>query len=803
MSFPSTINLSELDGSNGFVLNGLGNGDRSGTAVSNAGDINGDGIDDLIIGAPQADRMFDVKTGKSYVVFGSTDGFSASPDLSALDGSNGFTIQGFNIIDSADDFNYSGYDVSNAGDINGDGIDDLIIGAPQTDVNDNRNAGVSYVIFGSTAGFEANLELAALNGSNGFAINGIDGYDYSGRAVSGAGDINGDGFDDLIIGADWADPNGNSGAGESYVVFGSSGGFGINFELSALNGSNGFIINGIDSGDYSGRTVSGAGDINGDGLDDLIIGARRADPNGIPLAGESYVVFGSTDGFGVSLELSALDGSNGFVINGADRGDFSGRAVSGAGDVNGDGIDDLIIGADFADPNNVDYAGESYVVFGSTDGFAANLELSSLDGSNGFVINGIDRSDFSGRAVSGAGDVNGDGIDDLIIGAFNADPNGQDQAGESYVVFGSRIGFEVSLNLSALNGRNGFVMNGVDRSDYSGYAVSGAGDINGDGLDDLIVGAFNASPENTFNFSGGKSYVVFGSRIAPVFTFEQFFLYQALDEGTNLPFSEALYLLANPDVQAALDQGVFESGFEHFTEYGESERRATIPLDLEVGGLRLAALFDETDYLSHNADIATAVKQGVFSSGFEHFVLSGLAEGRNPSSYYDEATYFANNADVAAAVEDGAFTSGLVHYLTIGHIENRVVSTLFNPQDYLLNNSDVQAAVDAGAFDSAFEHFIEAGAEEGRVSTLLFEEAFYLSQNPDVAAAVDAGSLTSGFEHYVSAGQGEGRDPSALFDESAYLEANPDVADAVIAGAFSSGFEHFFRNGRAEGRPLA
>ncbi|MBG1270122.1 Ig-like domain-containing protein, partial [Nostoc sp. WHI] len=255
-------------------------------------------------------------------------------------------------------------------------------------------------------------------------------------SVSSAGDINGDGFDDLIIGAFRADPNGENYAGESYVVFGSNSGFDAQLNLSDLNGSNGFVINGIDAGDSSGYSVSSAGDINGDGFDDLIIGARNADPNGNNLAGESYVVFGSNSGFDAQLNLSDLNGSNGFVINGIDTGDFSGGSVSSAGDINGDGFDDLIIGAVNADPNGENYAGESYVVFGSNSGFDAQLNLSDLNGSNGFVINGIDSYDGSGRSVSSAGDINGDGFDDLIIGANGADPNGENYAGESYVVFG-------------------------------------------------------------------------------------------------------------------------------------------------------------------------------------------------------------------------------------------------------------------------------------------------------------------------------------------------------------------------------
>jgi len=428
--FEPTFNLSALNGSNGFAINGIATDDRSGYSVSSAGDVNGDGIDDLIIGANYARPNGIREAGQSYVVFGSNSGFGASFNLSTLNGSNGFALNGIAAGDR------SGYSVSSAGDVNGDGFDDLIIGANRASPNGIRVAGQSYVVFGSNSGFGASFNLSDLNGSNGFALNGITAYDSSGRSVSSAGDVNGDGIDDLIIGGTGGYPNGIRFVGKSYVVFGSNSGFGAGLNLWDLNGSNGFAINGIAAYDFSGYSVSSAGDVNGDGIDDLIIGAALASRNGMSLAGQSYVVFGSNSGFGASFNLSTLNGSNGFAINGIAADDRAGSSVSSAGDVNGDGIDDLIIGAKYADPNGINLAGQSYVVFGSNSGFGAGLNLWDLNGSNGFAINGIATFDRSGRSVSSAGDVNGDGIDDLIIGARGADPNGINAAGQSYVLFG-------------------------------------------------------------------------------------------------------------------------------------------------------------------------------------------------------------------------------------------------------------------------------------------------------------------------------------------------------------------------------
>ena len=337
-----------LSGSDGSVLynfDGDGERDYFGESVSGVGDLNGDGFDDFIVGAPDFIGVNPTtSTGGTARVF------------SGIDGSVLYNFSG----DSAGDA--LGASVSDAGDVNGDGTPDLIVGAIQS-----GNPGYARV----------------LSGSDGTVLHNFTGdtpFDLFGDAVSGAGDVNGDGTPDLIVGAKDDDNNGSA-SGNVRVLSGSDGGV-----LYTLDGGEQF--------DFFGRTVSGVGDVNGDGFDDFIVGA----------ANERNSSRGSASVF------SGIDGRVLYNFEGDGPSDFFSSSISGAGDVNGDGTPDLIVGAS-GDNNNGPNSGSTRV-------------FSGIDGSVLYNFDGDSERDRFGSSVSDVGDVNGDGIDDFIVGAFAGGANG-------------------------------------------------------------------------------------------------------------------------------------------------------------------------------------------------------------------------------------------------------------------------------------------------------------------------------------------------------------------------------------------
>ncbi|RMF18137.1 MAG: hypothetical protein D6761_03215 [Candidatus Dadabacteria bacterium] len=345
-----------------------------------------------------------------------------------------------------------GRSVAGAGDVNGDGYADVIIGAPLHDTGGN-NAGRVYVYFGSATG----LASTPPNIRDGEAAG-----DQFGSAIAGAGDLDGDGYADVIVGAPFQDSGGND-AGRMYVYFGSPAG---------LSPTPPDTRDGEVAGDQFGFAVAGAGDVDGDGYADVIIGAPFQDTGGND-AGRLYVYFGSTTG----VASAAPD-----TRDGEAAGDQFGSAIAGAGDVDGDGYADVVVGAPLQN------AGRMYTYFGSTTGLSSAAPA---------IRDGEVAGDQFGFAVAGAGDVDGDGYADVIVGAT------QHNAGRTYVYSGSATG----LSSAAPAIREGEVA-----GDQFGFAVAGAGDVNGDGFADVLVGAIGYDSPGT---SAGRTYVYFGAATGP------------------------------------------------------------------------------------------------------------------------------------------------------------------------------------------------------------------------------------------------------------------------------------------------
>ena len=378
-----------------ITLRGVEPFDRSGVVAT--GDLNNDGADDLIVGASLADQPGGLpQVGKTYLMFGPLEGETI--ELSAAD----VTVVG---LESHD---FAGRAVA-TGDINNDGIADLIIGAPGGDAPDRPESGKVYVLFGPGPRWD-------LANNTGIIVHGIKDHDSVGIGV-GSGDLNGDGADDLIIGAPDADPGDDRiNGGKVYVVFGPLASGTVELATSVDTTVNGSFLN------HNIGSAVAAGDINNDGQDDLIIGAKGGTPAGRTNAGSTYVLFGP-----VIAGTLELDEQEGLTINGVDLEDESGVSV-GSGDVNNDGAADILIGAPGASPDRRLKGGASYVLHGPLQ--LGTMELST-DAS--IVFRGIKSADKSGVGVA-TGDLNNDGQQDVIIGASHAVPGEVLEAGATYVM---------------------------------------------------------------------------------------------------------------------------------------------------------------------------------------------------------------------------------------------------------------------------------------------------------------------------------------------------------------------------------
>jgi len=416
---------------------------RFGT-VAPAGDVNGDGYDDLLVGSYNYDRP-EADEGVVFLYLGGPAGVATSPAWVGESNQAGARF---------------GDKLSGAGDVNGDGYDDVVIGAGTYD-SLQVDAGAVFLYLGSPAGLQAEPDWIAVGDQQDAQF---------GACVQAAGDVNGDGFADVIAGA-WLYDHGQVNEGRAYVYFGSDSG------LSALPGWVG--ESDVEAAVY-GYFCASAGDVNDDGYDDIVVGARQFSGNGLMEEGRVYVYHGGPAGPSPEAD---------WIYDSGRAKSEAGACTISAGDVNGDGFGDLLVGAYCWDGPDLD-EGKAMLFLGSADGLAATPAWE--------VEGGVPRNRF-GYQLDGAGDVNGDGFDDVIVSAPGVDTDGFENynAGQATLYLGSAEG----LSLTPAWTQDG------DQDYMALEAVRGVGDVNGDGFDDVATGALYR--DGAF-VDGGRAWVFHG-----------------------------------------------------------------------------------------------------------------------------------------------------------------------------------------------------------------------------------------------------------------------------------------------------
>jgi hypothetical protein len=395
-----------------------------GYSVSSAGDVNGDGYSDVIVGATAYDNGR-IHEGRAFVYHGSSSGLSDSADWTGMP-------------DQADV--RFGHSVSSAGDVNGDGYSDVIVGAYVYD-NGEINEGRVFVYHGSSSGLSDSADWTAESNQENANL---------GKYVSSAGDVNGDGYSDVIVAAYNYD-NGETDEGRVYVYHGSPSGLSDFADWTAESDQ-----------EYAtfGYSVSSAGDVNNDGYSDVIVGAPSYD-NGQTNEGRAFVYHGSASG---------LSDSAAWIVESNQENANLGYSVSSAGDVNGDGYSDVIVGAPYYTDGQTQ-EGCAFMYYGSSSGLSASPAWTAKSGI---------KYGYLGYSVSSAGDVNGDGYSDIILGTPTTYDNEHTNKGRASVYYGSSSGLSDSADWIAE----------IDQAEASfGRKVSYAGDVNNDGYSDVIVGA--------------------------------------------------------------------------------------------------------------------------------------------------------------------------------------------------------------------------------------------------------------------------------------------------------------------------
>ncbi len=454
--------------------------DHAGLALASAGDVDGDGLGDVLIAAPHNDYA-GTGTGALYLILGKT--------IAAYSGAVSIDLSMADYIFTGIDSEVAGISVAGLGDVNGDGYADFLVGAYHNYMTDN-SAGAAYLVPGradfGTAQRQTLADVAAV------VYYGEASQNWAGYSVAAAGDVNADGFMDYLIGAPGASNSaGSTQAGKTYLLFGYESPECIP-EVYLADVST--VFEGENTGDESGFSVSGAGDTNGDGYGDILIGAFENGEAGDG-AGKTYLILGRED-FGV--EAFSLANADEMFL-GETAWDFSAYAVSGTGDLNGDGLTDFAIGAPYND-ESYDKAGKIYVVLGKTSfGSHAATSLAAAD----YALLGTESDVHAGLSLSSLGDVDQDGRADFVVG----EPKAHDEnVGESYVIMGNVLTERYSIGDEIMLWDASALFWGEYPGDYSGYTVAAAGDVTGDGYPELLIGAY-ANDEGG-DYGAGKAYLV-------------------------------------------------------------------------------------------------------------------------------------------------------------------------------------------------------------------------------------------------------------------------------------------------------
>lgn len=408
-----------------YSFTGAATVDYYGFTVASAGDVNADGFDDIIVGAPFNDAG-GPDAGRAYIYFGSyVIDYTADVILTGI-------IAGGRL----------GYSVSSAGDVNNDGYADVIAGATGI----SANTGGAYIYYGGSN----------MNNVADVTLSGQSAGEQFGYSVSNAGDVNGDGYSDVVVGA--------------YAYAGFTGRVYAFFGSAFMDNNVDIIFASGDAGSGYGISVSSAGDVNADGYRDIIV-SELFDPGSY---GKAFIYHGG----------QSMDNVADVTMTGATPADYFGSSVSSAGDMNGDGFDDVIVGAIYFNSQT----GAAYIYYGGA----------TMNNTADVTLNGVAGTDFFGGSVAGAGDVNGDGFKDVIIGARQNDVGGVN-SGCAYLFWGGTI----------VNNVPDAVFSGSIVNDQFGFSVASAGDFNRDGYTDLIIG----TPYNDESGSdAGKAWLYTNTR---------------------------------------------------------------------------------------------------------------------------------------------------------------------------------------------------------------------------------------------------------------------------------------------------